>query len=68
MSDFEVNITECTLPVMCKDCTKIECGHHGKREADCPKYRCDRPDPWKRQCDTCAWLDKWYEEMKEGSE
>ena len=48
MKKLDVKITECTLPVMCKDCTVAECWHHGKREADCPKYECDRPEPWKR--------------------
>jgi hypothetical protein len=60
-----ITMTDCTKTCFCKDCTDRECFHHGKCEADCPKYRCDLPEPLTDQCDTCEWLDRWYEEVSE---
>lgn len=36
-----LTITECTRKTTCYDCDNQACWHHGKKEADCPKYGCD---------------------------
>lgn len=58
----QIEISECRRDCFCKDCDNICCLHHGKREADCPKYKCDSAN--KFDCDNCKWLDEWYKEME----
>lgn len=62
----QIEISECKRDCFCKDCDNIRCLHHGKREADCPKYMCDMAN--KFDCDNCKWLDEWYKEMRKGTE
>ena len=62
----QIEISECTRDCFCKDCDNIRCLHHGKREADCPKYMCDMAN--KLDCDNCEWLDEWYKETRKETE
>lgn len=55
-----ITLTECKRDCFCRDCDNEKCYHHGKREADCPKYKCDMPDPMMNDCDNCLWLDRYY--------
>lgn len=70
---MEITISECFRQNTCYDCDNVRCAFHGKKEADCPKYRCDRPDNSKDDCEHCEFVDsfieterKRYEEDKEG--
>ena len=34
----------CNRKNLCVDCDNAECAFMGKKEADCPKWTCGRPD------------------------
>lgn len=57
MSDVKISL--CKKKIPCVDCDDTECWHHGKKEADCPKYKCDRPEEYRYECDRCGFID-WY--------
>ena len=56
-----ITISECTRQNTCYDCDNESCWHHGKKEADCPKYHCDRG----MDCEHCSFIDGFMEEMRE---
>lgn len=65
--EMKVVMSECTRQNTCFDCDSERCLHKGRKEADCPKYRCDRPGG--KNCDHCDFIDdfiererKWYRE------
>ena len=69
----EVILTECTRKNTCYDCDNESCWHHGDKGADCPKYRCDRPKEHMLDCEHCAFIDRFIDDMraeqrKEGDE
>jgi len=37
-----LQISECTRDIPCVDCDNKKCMFQGKKESDCPKYKCDR--------------------------
>ena len=59
-----LTLTECTRQNTCFDCDNQECIFVGKKESDCPKYRCDRPDESFRDCEHCGFIDGFIEEMR----
>lgn len=59
-----MTIEECTRQNTCYDCDNDKCVFAGKKEADCPKYRCDRPVIF-QDCDKCGFVDKFIEDMRE---
>ena len=59
-----ITIEECTRKKTCYDCDNIRCGFQGQKEADCPKYRCDRPDILAYDCEHCAFIDNFIEDMR----
>ena len=59
-----LTLTECTRPNTCYDCTDPYCAHHGDKGADCPKYRCDRPEPFTLDCEHCAFVDRHIEDER----
>ena len=61
----EVTLSECHRPNTCYDCTEESCSHHGKKEADCPKYHCDRPDEFKHDCEHCGFIDHFIQDMRQ---
>ena len=61
MCDF--TLTECTRQNTCFDCDNDQCGHHGSKEADCPKYHCDNPNGLSN-CDHCEFIDGFIKEMR----
>ena len=60
-----VEIRDCRRKVPCVDCDNKKCWHSGKKESDCPKYKCDRPDEFKLDCEHCAFIDKFIDDMRE---
>jgi len=60
-----VNISECKRKNTCYDCDNQKCAFQGKKEADCPKWKCDRPDILKYDCEHCAFIDGYIEDMRE---
>lgn len=50
-------VGECTRKNTCYDCDNKECCLHGKKESDCPKYRCDRKDTGFLNCSHCSFVD-----------
>lgn len=59
-----MGLKECNRKNTCFDCDNTKCYHAGKKEADCPKYRCDMPEPITNDCEHCLWLDRWYKSVK----
>lgn len=57
-------LSECTRNNFCFECDNEKCWHHGKIEADCPKYRCNMPDEIKQDCEHCPWIKRFIEKMK----
>ena len=57
-----LTMSECTRKNTCYDCDNEACWHHGKKEADCPKYGCDNDKPY--DCEHCSFIDKWIEEER----
>lgn len=59
-----LQISECTRDIPCIDCDNTKCLFQGKKESDCPKYRCDRPT---HGCEHCVFIDRFIEEMRKGA-
>ena len=59
-----LTLTECTRKSLCCDCDNEACSHHGKKEADCPKYRCDRPKELRMDCEHCDFIDRYIADMR----
>ena len=57
-------ISECTRNNFCYECNNEKCIHHGKIEADCPKYKCDLPEPMTYDCEHCSWIKRLIEKLK----
>lgn len=45
---------------LCVDCDNAECAFMGKKEADCPKWTCDRPNQAAYHCDRRAFIDRCH--------
>lgn len=55
-------ISECAKRNLCIDCDNNKCWLRGKKESDCPKYRCDNST---HDCENgCEFIDRLIEEMK----
>ena len=61
----ELTLTECISRNTCYDCDNEACLLHGKKEADCPKYRCDRQGDGFLNCDHCAFINRFILDMRE---
>lgn len=61
-----VTLSECTRTNSCYECDNSKCLLQGKKESDCPKYKCDRPDGLKYECERCSFIDKYIESMRGG--
>lgn len=61
---MKCEISECTRQNACYDCDNIHCGFQGQKSADCPKYRCDREGMFAYDCDRCAFVDRYIEDMR----
>lgn len=59
-----MTFNECTRNVPCIDCDNVKCIFQGKKESDCPKYHCDRPDKLKHDCEHCQFIDDFIEDMR----
>ena len=59
-----VEIKECKRKNTCYDCDNERCWHHGKKEADCPKYHCDRQGDGFLNCDNCGFIDRFIEAIR----
>lgn len=59
-----MTITECKRKNTCYDCDNERCLHHGKKEADCPKYRCDRQGDGFMECEHCAFIDRFIDDIR----
>ena len=53
-----MELKECNRKNSCFDCDNTKCYHAGKKEADCPKYRCNRDGYGFLNCDNCAFVDR----------
>jgi hypothetical protein len=59
-----MTISECTRNIPCIDCDNTACFHQGKKESDCPKYRCDRQGDGFMECDRCEFIDRFIEDIR----
>lgn len=59
-----LKMSECTRKIPCVDCDNARCIFQGKKESDCPKYHCDRPDILKYDCEHCPFIDGFIENMR----
>lgn len=59
-----LQLNECTRDIPCIDCDNTKCMFQGKKESDCPKYRCDRPNPMNHDCEHCAFIDRFIADMR----
>lgn len=59
-----ITLTECNRQNTCYDCDNEQCIYHGVKGADCPKNHCDRPAPVNLDCEHCAFIDEYIEEMR----
>lgn len=64
MAGKELTLDECRRPGPCVDCDDPKCLLRGKKESDCPKYRCDRPEGERYDCERCAFIDEFIVEMR----
>ena len=61
----------CKRDIPCIDCDDTECLGRGKKESDCPRYRCFSVEEKKRMgeipydCDHCAFIDRYIEYLRE---
>ena len=62
---MNIAINNCSRNTPCIDCDNTNCVFQGKKESDCPKWRCDRPDYANLDCDNCAFIDRFIEDMRE---
>ena len=53
------NIGLCEMKNTCYDCNSDRCALRGKKESDCPKYRCDNPVP--DDCDNCSFINMYID-------
>lgn len=60
-----MTISECTRKNFCYECDNANCIFQGKKESDCPKYNCDRPDVLKYECERCDFIEKYFKEVRE---
>ena len=60
-----ITFGECTRLTTCYDCDNEKCWHHGKKESDCPTYRCDQQGNGWLDCGHCAFIDRFIEDMRE---
>ena len=56
-----LTMSECTRNNLCFECDDEKCAGHGKKESDCPKWRCDRTDD---DCEHCAFIDSFIADRK----
>jgi len=59
-----MTLKNCVRKTTCYDCKNIKCYHHGKKMADCPKYRCDRPPEVAYNCDNCEFINQYINGMR----
>lgn len=63
--NYTINYSECKNYTLCSDCNDNTCPLSGRLIADCPKNRCDRPEPHVKECETCEPLKEYQREMRE---
>lgn len=56
-------LKECKRRNLCINCDNTSCYHAGQLIADCPKYACDRNGVLFENCETCAFLKRYQEEL-----
>ena len=60
-----MTIKECTRNIPCVDCDDNSCAFHGRKEANCPKWRCEN----RVDCETeCEFIDKYIEKLRKGGD
>lgn len=59
-----MELRTCNRKNLCVDCDNAECAFRGKKEADCPKWTCDRPNQAAYHCDRCAFIDRFIDTMR----
>ena len=62
--DYTIRFNKCKHYALCFDCDDNTCLLSGKLISDCPKNRCDRPDPHIRECETCEFLREYQKEKR----
>ena len=61
---MDLQMKECTRDNLCVDCDNDHCIFQGKKESDCPKWRCDMPKG--TECERCEFIDEFILEMRKG--
>lgn len=54
----------CERQNLCVDCDDTQCAFQGKLRADCPKFRCDRPEEFRLDCKSCGYIKHYIKEMR----
>ena len=54
-----MRFTECDRDNPCFQCDNTSCIFQGKKEAECPKYHCDRPDGEYYDCEHCDFINEF---------
>ncbi len=64
MKSREISIRTCKKKIPCVDCENTGCWFQGRKESNCPKYKCDREGKDFLDCDHCDFIDEWIERMR----
>ncbi len=63
----KMEIKECTRDNFCFECDNKNCVFCGDIGAECPKYKCDMPEPMRYECEKCPWIRNYINKLKEGN-
>lgn len=58
-----MKVAECKKNIPCYKCTNTSCFLYGFKGSDCPKQYCDRPEPFRFECNRCGFIDKYIEDI-----
>ena len=61
---MEIKVSECVRRNLCVDCDNTNCWFYGSIMADCPKYHCDRVEDLFEDCESCAFIKEFQEDMR----
>lgn len=61
----EPKMRKCTKKIPCVDCNQTLCWFQGRKESNCPKWKCDREGEEHLDCDHCEFIDNYIEQMRQ---
>ena len=57
---MDLQMKGCIRDNLCVDCDNDRCIFQGKKESDCPKWRCDKGT----DCEHCEFIDEFISKMR----